>query len=179
MEIAQKGGSAELDVLKQLLVVMKWRSKHDFDLAALYKAKDGREGLAYFQEKGDLNAFPYMKLSGDAGVGDKVDAGGNEEQMKITKLDDMKAVHLIVWDYGAVQRGSKARFAESNVSVEVKDDKGNSNSVRLDSGEMGNVIVLAKIEVTELGAKLVNESNVGTLKGLSNTKQLWDIVGAQ
>lgn len=123
MEIVQKGGSATLDSLKQLMVKMSWSTKQDFDLAALYEAKDGRKGMAYFGNKGSLDAFPFMKLSGDAGVGDKVDAGGNEEIMRITKLDDMQKVHIIVWDYGSIRSGSKARFVDSNVQVEVVDDK--------------------------------------------------------
>ena len=179
MEIKQKGGTADLESLKQLLVKMSWTTPTDFDLAALYETKTGTKGMVYFGEKGDLNALPWMKLSGDAGVGDNTDAGGNEEQMKITQLDDMAKVHLIVWDYGAVGKGDKARFEGSDVKVTIRDDKGNSNEVTLDSGDTGNVLVLATIDNTDpMGAKLVNTSNAGTLKGLNDSSQLWAIAEA-
>jgi len=179
MDIKQKGGAATLESLKQLMVKMSWKTGADFDLAAIYKDKTGKTGMVYFGEKGDLQGYPYMKLSGDAGVGDTVDSGGNEETMRITSLEEMSEVHLVVWDYGAIQKGDKARFAGSDVQVSIVDDKGNTNMVALDTGDVGNVLVLAKIDNTSpIGAQLVNESKVGTLKGLQNSQQLWDIVTA-
>lgn len=179
MEIKQKGGSATLESLKQLMVKMSWSSAADFDLAAIYKDKTGKKGMVYFSELGNLQGYPYMKLSGDAGVGDSVDSGGNEETMRITSLEEMSEVHLIVWDYGAVQSGSTARFQGSDVKVSVIDDKNNSNEVDVDTGDMGNVLVLAKIDNSSpMGAQLINESKIGTLKGLSNSDQLWAIAEA-
>lgn len=179
MDLVQKGGSATLDSLKQLMVKMTWSTSQDFDLAALYETKDAKKGMVYFGSKGDLSSFPFMKLSGDAGIGDSVDSGGNEEIMRITKLDDMKTVHIVVWDYGSIGSGSKARFAGSDVKVEVVDDKGNSNSVQLDAGETGNVVVLATIDNSSpIGAQLINTSKVGTLKGLSTDGPLWEVANS-
>ncbi|MFP4031789.1 MAG: hypothetical protein ACLFRG_07810 [Desulfococcaceae bacterium] len=175
MELKQKGSEANVGGFKQLMVTMKWTTAADFDLAAAYEGKDGKQGLIYFGEQGDLNAFPYMQLSGDEGVGDT--GGDNEETMRITKLDDMKYVWLLCWDYGKVQDGAPARFKESDVNMTLMDDKGNSHNVNLDTGDMGNVALLATIDNSSpVGAKLINSSKAGTLKGLKTLQQLMDII---
>ena len=175
MELRQKGSEANVGGFKQLMVTMKWTTAADFDLAAAYEAKDGKQGLLYFGELGDLNAFPFMQLSGDEGVGDS--GGENEEVMRIAKLDDMKYVWLLCWDYGKVKEGGPARFKESDVSLSVVDDKGGSFDLSLDTGDLGNVAVLATIDNSNpIGAKLANTSKAGTLKGLNNLDQLIDII---
>lgn len=176
MELKQKGSEANVGGFKQLMVTMKWTTAADFDLAAAYEGKDGKQGLVYFGEQGDLNAFPFMQLSGDEGVGDT--GGDNEETMRITKLDDMKYVWLLCWDYGKVQDGAPARFADSDVNMTVMDDKGASHNVNLDTGDMGNVALIATIDNSSpVGAKLINSSKAGTLKGLKTLQQLMDIIG--
>lgn len=174
MELKQKGASANVGSFKQLLVTMKWTTAADFDLAAAYQKTDGSYGLVYFGDLGDLNDFPYIQLSGDEGQGDA--GGDNEEQLRITKLDDMKAVWLLAWDYGQVQAGKPARFADSDISLSVMDDTGNSHNVTLDAGTFGNVASIAMIENGPVGSKLVNTSKAGTLKGLTNLQQLLDII---
>ncbi len=175
MELKQKGAEANVGGFKQLMVSMKWTTAADFDLAAAYEDKNGKQGLVYFGEQGDLNAFPFMQLSGDEGVGDK--GGDNEETMRITKLDDMKYVWLMCWDYGKVQDGTPARFKDSDVTLAVMDDQGATHEVSLDTGDMGNVALLATIDNSSpIGAKLVNASKAGTLKGLKNIQQLVDII---
>ena len=174
MELKQKGAAANVGSFKQLLVSMKWTTAADFDLAAVYEAKDGRKGLVYFGDLGDLNSFPYMQLSGDEGVGDS--GGDNEETMRITQLDEMAKVWLFCWDYGQVQSGAPARFADSDVKLSVMDDSGNTHNVTLETGAMGNVACIATIENGAIGAKLINTSSAGTLKGLNNLQQLLDII---
>jgi len=175
MDLKQKGSEANVGGFKQLMVKMKWSTAADFDLAAAYEDKNGKQGLVYFGELGDLNAFPFMQLSGDEGVGDT--GGDNEETMRITKLDDMKYVWLLSWDYGKVQEGAPARFNESDVSMTVLDDKGTSHKVNLDTGDMGNVALIATIDNSNpVGVKLINSSKAGTLKGLKKLQQLMDII---
>ncbi|MFP4349931.1 MAG: hypothetical protein ACOCWY_06465 [Thermodesulfobacteriota bacterium] len=175
MELKQKGSEANVAGFNQLMVSMKWTTAADFDLAAAYEDKNGKQGLIYFGELGDLNAFPFMQLSGDEGVGDT--GGDNEETMRITKLDDMKYVWLLCWDYGKIQDGAPARFKDSDVNLTVLDDKGTSHNVTLDTGDMGNVALLAVIDNSSpVGAKLINASKAGTLKGLKNLQQLMDII---
>lgn len=175
MELKQKGSEANVGGFKQLMVAMRWSTAADFDLATAYETKDGKQGLVYFGEKGDLNAFPFMQLSGDEGVGDK--GGKNEETMRITKLDDMKYVWIICWDYGKVKDGSAARFKDSDVTLALMDDTGTSHDVTLDTGDMGNVALIATIDNSSpIGAKLVNTSKAGTLKGLKKLQDLMDII---
>ncbi len=175
MELAQKGASANVGTFKQLLITMKWTTAADFDLCAVYETKDGRKGLVYFGDMGDLNGFPYMQLSGDEGVGDA--GGDNEEQMRIASLDEMKYVWVICWDYGQVGKGAPARFNDSDVSLNVMDDRGTYHDVKLDTGIMGNVALLATIDnASPIGAQLINTSKAGTLKGLTNLNQLIAII---
>lgn len=175
MELKQKGSEANVGGFRQLMVSMKWTTAADFDLAAAYEDKQGKQGLVYFGELGDLNAFPFMQLSGDEGVGDK--GGENEETMRITKLDDMKYVWILCWDYGKVQEGAPARFKGSDVTLSVMDDKGTTHNVTLDTGDMGNVALIATIDNSSpIGAKLINSSKAGTLKGLKTLQQLIDII---
>ena len=175
MELKQKGSEANVGGFKQLMVSMKWTTAADFDLAAAYEDKSGKQGLVYFGDLGDLNAFPFMQLSGDEGVGDT--GGDNEETMRITKLDDMKYVWLLCWDYGKVQDGAPARFKDSDVTLSVMDDKGTNHNVTLDTGELGNVALIATIDNSSpVGTKLVNTSKAGTLKGLKSLQQLFDII---
>ncbi len=181
MEIKAKGESLEVGGIKQAMVKLNWTSAIDFDLAALIEKNDGTKDFVYYANLGNMNEFPFMQLSGDAGVGDSVDDGGeNEETMRIAKLDDSIAkIHIVAWDFGAVGDGSAARFKDSDVKVALIDDKGTSYDVLLDSGELGNTCIIATIDNTSpMGAKLINESKMGTLKGLTNTDQLFDIANS-
>ncbi len=174
MELKQKGSEGYI-AIKQLMVSMKWSTAADFDLATVYEAKDGKQGIIYFGDLGDLNSFPYMQLSGDEGVNDQ--GGDNEETMRITRLDEIKTLWIFCWDYGAVQQGAPARFQGSDISLSIIDNTGKSISVNLDSGDVGNVCCIATIDNSSpLGAKLINSSQVGTLKGLKQLEQLLEIV---
>lgn len=175
MELKQKGQEAQLGGIKQFMVTLKWTTATDFDLAAAYEAKDGRTGLVYFGEMGNLNEFPFMQLSGDEGVGDT--GGDNKEEMRVMKIDDMKYLWILCWDYGAVQEGKPARFAGSDVEVSVMDDSGTSHAVTLDTGNTGNVCVVATIDNSSaMGAKFMNTSKAGTLKGLKDLNQIMQII---
>ena len=93
MELKQKGTSAQLGAFNQLKVSLVWTSAVDLDLMAFYKTRDGRIGGVYSDNYnggtlGELNAFPFMELSGDEGVGAK--GGDNREELRITKLDDIE-----------------------------------------------------------------------------------------
>ena len=180
MELAQKGASANTGSIENAKVVLSWTTAADFDLAALWEKKDGSEGLVYFGNKGNLNAFPFMQLDKDAAVGDK--AGDNEEKMIIAKIDpDVSKIHIVCWDYGAVENGSAARFKDSDVKLTVQTGPNDKHNVVLDSGDLGNVCVVATIDNTNeiTGAALINTSKVGTLKGLNNSKQILEIVNNQ
>ena len=175
MELKQKGSEANVGGFKQLMVSMKWTTAADFDLAAAYENKNGKHCMVYFGELGDLNAFPFMQLSGDEGVDDT--GGENEETMRIAKLDDMNQVWILCWDYGMVKEGAPARFNESDIKLSIIDDSGTSYDVSLDTGDTGNVALLATIDnASPIGAKLINSSKAGTLIGLKDLQQVLDFI---
>lgn len=174
MELKQKGQEGFISI-KQLLVSMKWTTAADFDLSAVYETKEGKNGIVYFGDLGNMNGFPFMQLSGDEGVGDT--GGDNEETMRITRLDEMKYVWIFCWDYGMVQKGGAARFKDSDIKLSITDDTGKAVSVEVDAGEMGNVCCIATIDNSSpMGPKLINTSKVGTLKGLKQLEQLLEVV---
>ena len=174
MELKQKGSEGFIPV-KQLMISMRWTTAADFDLAAVYETKEGKHGIVYFGDLGDMNNFPYMQLSGDEGVGDK--GGDNEETMRITRLDEIKYVWIFCWDYGMVQSGQGARFKDSDLKLALTDNTGKTITVSVDTGDMGNVCCIATLDNSSpIGAKIVNSSQVGTLKGLKRLEQLIEIV---
>jgi len=178
MDLKTKGAEATMDGVKALIAKMKWTSDVDFDLVCVTEKKDGSHDMAYFGniDKQDINVYPFVKLSGDAGVGDK--GGDNEEVMRISKIDDEVAkMHIICMDYNKVQSGGAGRFSNSDLKVTVMDDKGQNHEVSLDAGETGNIIVLATIDNTSpIGAKIINTSKVGTLKGFKSSDQFLAVV---
>ena len=175
MELKQKGSEANVGGFKQLMVSMKWTTAADFDLASVYEDKSGKYGIVYFGDMGDLNSFPYMQLSGDEGVNDT--GGENEETMRIAKLDDMKQVWILCWDYGKVKEGAPARFKDSDVTLTIMDDKGTSHNINLDTGDLGNVALIATIDNTNpIGAKLINSSKASTIESLTNLQQLLNFI---
>jgi tellurite resistance protein TerA len=174
MELKQKGAEGYIPV-KQLMVSMKWTTAADFDLAAVYETKESKQGIVYFGDFGDMNKFPFIQLSGDEGVGDK--GGDNEETMQIVRLDDMKYVWILCWDYNKVQEGSVARFKDSDITLTITDNTGQAIAVKIDTGDVGNVCCIATIDNTSpIGAKLINSSKAGTLKGLKRLEQLLEVI---
>ena len=97
MDLKKKGEEAQLGGIKQFMVTLKWTTAADFDLAALYEGKDGKIGLVYFGQLGDLNSYPFMQLSGDEGVGDS--GGDNSEEMRVAKIDDLNNIWIICWEW--------------------------------------------------------------------------------
>ncbi len=175
MELKQKGEDTSIDVGQPLTVTMGWTTAADFDLAAAYETREGEQGLVYYGDMGKLYEFPYLRLSEDEGVGDA--KGTKEETLSITRLDGMNYVWLFCWDYGMVQRGQRARFNTSDVILTIVDVFGNNVSVQIDTGDKGNVCCIATIDNSRPdGARFINYSQVGTLKGLKTLEQLIGVV---
>jgi uncharacterized protein involved in tellurium resistance len=167
-----KGEEAYVAV-KQLLVSLKWTTAVDLDLMAFYKAKDGRVGGVFSNNyaggsMGGLNAFPFIQLSGDAGVG--AEGGDNEETLRITKLDDLAEVYICTINFTDASRNRNATFRNYDGHVLVMDEKGESVAVPLDSVEPGTVAVIAKIDNSSvIGAKLINENRVMDMANFQET----------
>ena len=177
MELAQKGASAPLPAsFSALKVAMQWTSAVDFDIGALIERQDGSKDFVYFGNKGKLTDAPFVQVSEDQGVGDT--GGDNEEILTVADLQGTKAIHILCWDYGSVQKGEKARFQDSDIKLRVTDDQGTDHIATLADSDAANVAVLATIENNAVAPKLINSSQVGTLKGFNDSKQLWEIVEA-
>ncbi|MBC6474026.1 MAG: stress response protein [Hormoscilla sp. GM102CHS1] len=165
--LQKKGDEAYISV-KQLMVTLKWTKDVDLDLMAFYKAKDSRTGGVFSDNypggsMGSLNEFPFIQLSGDAGVGAK--GGDNEEILRITKLDDLAELYICTLNYTDASEKKDTSFSNYDGGIVVIDDKGESVAVPLDSTEPGHVAVIAKIDNTGLmGAKLINENRIVILE---------------
>ncbi len=163
MELKQKGEEVFVPI-KQLLVKLQWRAAVDLDLMAFYKAKDGRVGGIYSSNyaggsQGDMNAFPFIHLSDDAGVGGS--GGANEEVLRITKLDDIAELYICALNFTDASDGKNSPFASYDGRVEILDDQGKSYAVPLNAADKGTVAVIARIDNSSfMGAKLINENRI-------------------
>jgi len=178
MQLNHKGQEYIVSNIKQLTISMQWTTAADFDLAAIYESKTNQRGLIYFGQLGSLDTFPYICLNRDEGVGDS--EGQKEEVLNINNLADMKSIRLFCWDYGMVQVGKKARFKDSDVSLNISEDLGKSNLVEIDTNETGNVCYLASLDnINQNEITLTNTSLTGTLKGLKTIEQLMTLVNVK
>lgn len=150
--------------VKQLRATLKWTAAVDLDLMVFYKAKDGKVGGVFSDNyaggtMGNLNTFPFIMLSQDAGVGAK--GGENEEDVRITKLDDMAELYICTLNFTDASQNRAASFSRYDAHIVVADDRGESVGVPLDSTQNGTVAVIAKIDNTSpMGAKLINLNKV-------------------
>ena len=159
--------------VKQLMVTLKWTAAVDLDLMAFYKAKDGKEGGVFSDNYpggtlGSLNAFPFIELSGDEGVGGK--GGDNEESIRITKLDDLATVYIVTINYDDAVENKPSAFSDYDGAIVVMNDKGEAVEVPLNATAKGHVAVVCKIDNTNpVGAKLINVNNIIDLSTFSKT----------
>ncbi|GBC59865.1 hypothetical protein DENIS_0806 [Desulfonema ishimotonii] len=172
MELKQKGANAVLGEFKQLKVDLVWTAAVDLDLMAFYRTRDGRSGGIYSENytggsHGDLNAFPFIQLSGDAGVG--AASGDNRETLRIVRLDDFEALYICAVNFTDASAGTGNVFADYDARVEVATDKGERHTVALDSAQTGAVAVLCKFEGGFMGTSLVNDSQVMDFKAFQST----------
>ena len=149
-----KGDEAYIS-LKQLLVKLSWTAAVDLDLLAFYRAKDGRTGAVYYAEKGNMNEFPNMALDEDMGVGDV--GGANEENLRITQLDEMSDVLIVTGIYNKPD----SNFGQYDAVVTLTTDAGDNLEVPLTATETGQWCILAHIDNNSaMGAKLININKV-------------------
>lgn len=177
VELKTKGEIASLPTVKQLVVTLSWSSAVDLDLMAFYTTKDGTHGACYsdqisqdIKSLGDLNNFPFMKLSGDAGVGKETE-GDESEELKIIKLDDIAMVRLVALNYKAVKaKDAEASFSDLNGHITILTEKGEVFDVPLNNTDKGTVAHIATIDNTSpIGAQLKMEDTVMNLGQLVET----------
>ncbi len=180
-ELVTKGASAALETVKQLMFTMKWTSAVDFDLFALCVGKDGSKTAVYFQNMGNLNSPPFMKLDKDDGVGDT--GGDNSECIRVTDLDSHQTVYIGCLDYGAIGSGTPSRYEGSDLKVTVmtENTQGEGDVIPVDAGSNGNVVILAKIDNSSpMGATLSNVGKAGIIKQLTRDfADIWRIAESE
>ncbi len=78
----------------------------DLDLGALYEMADGRKGViqALGNQFGDLNAPPYIKLSGD----DRTGGGGEDLVINLDQLQNIRRILVFAFIYEGVPAWDKA-----------------------------------------------------------------------
>ena len=161
--LKKKGDEAYIPIHK-LIVTLKWTADVDLDLMAFYKTKDNRTGAVFSTNypggnMGSLNSFPYIKLSGDAGVGAK--GGDNQEELGISQLGEMAELYICTLNYTDASQKKNSSFSNYDGGVVVTDDRGESVAIPLDSTEIGHIAIIAKIDNTSpIGARLINENRI-------------------
>jgi len=171
MDLKQKGAKADIGSFKQLNISLIWTSAVDLDLMAFYKTKDGRTGGVYSENyaggsMGNLEQFPFIRLSGDAGVG--AGGGDNQEDMVITKISDFEELFICALNFTDASSGKNKVFANYDARVRVMTDKGESHNVVLDSTQPGTVAVICKITSGFIASELINDSQVMGLEEFSS-----------
>ena len=153
-------------------ITMKWTTAADFDLAAVYETHENNKGIVYFGDLGNMDNFPYIRLSGDKGVNDT--AGQHEESMYIGQLDNIKTIWFFCWDYSMIQQGTPARFQDSDIKLVMMNNKtGQSGVIPLEKTVPGNVCCLAIMTSTDSkSSNIVKSDKSGILKGLYQIEQL-------
>lgn len=166
LTLAIKGEQAAIAIHK-LQVILQWHAPVDLDLMAFYRAKDGRVGGVFSNNYpggtlGNLNAFPFIQLSADAGV-DQQDEE-HQEELTIERLSDLAELYICTLNYTDAAENRSTAFANYDGGVTVTDDVGHSITVPLNAKQKGHVAVIAKIIQDAAGkAVLKNENSILTL----------------
>jgi uncharacterized protein involved in tellurium resistance len=163
MELKQKGSKADIGAFKRLDVSLIWTAPVDLDLMAFYRTKDGGVGGVYSENYsggslGSMAEFPFVQLSGDAGVGGR--GGQNQEDLSIAKLDDFEALYICALNFTDASSGANKAFADYDARVRVTTDKGEAHTVALDSSQPGSVAVICKLAGGFIANELINDSEV-------------------
>lgn len=151
---------------KKMVVKLDWQSDVDLDLMVFYKTKSGDTGgifstlLGVDGSGGSLEKFPFIEHSGDI-------VGGNsdekQESIKISALDNMAQVYVVVLNYEDAADNKTANFGQYGGQVSIKTDAGDNLEVPLDSSEIGHVAIICAIDNTSGSPNLTNENRILSL----------------
>ena len=181
--IARKGDSVRRS-FSPIEVTLKWTDMSgdtDFDLAIVYTRKGSNEvGVCWGQDLGSLDGYPFMRHSGDA-IGDD-----EEEEVLIEQPDAFDSIWVFVWDYGdsdaesgGVVGGEPTDLGAGSVTACLVDDHAIETEVPLvASSTPANCFCIATLDCTGSEIAVSNTSASGVLSGLTSTKELLGIVGA-
>ena len=152
-----KGESAKVG-LKDLKATLFWKTSSDLDLHCMYKTVNGDKGHIYFGKKGSLTSAPFIKLDGDAGVGNAMAVNGNEENIHFGDLSVIEELLIVANVYGG-----GVNFAELGGTVTVS--FGNEDLVvPLNSNKRSKWCTVAAIKKVDGVHQLVNINEVSSNK---------------
>jgi|LGOV01.1.fsa_nt_gb uncharacterized protein involved in tellurium resistance len=148
-------------------VLLQWKDDADLDLAAFGRTISGQNFSVISDNypkgsMGNLNQFPFMQLSGDAGVGGNVAGDMEEEELLITNLDQVQELYIACFccDAAGVLE-QNAKFSTLGAQVVVNTDAGDEYTMPLQAVDSnGLVAVIAKLERVNGKMNLVNNSEV-------------------
>ena len=162
------------DAVKEFKATLKWQTAVDLDLYVMYRTKAGAdqpkkgifskmfspadrsEGTVFYGRKGNTNSAPFIRLDGDAGVGDT--GGFNEENIRFYDMDYIDSAIIVANIFG-----KSTNFAQYNGSVIVHGN-GNEFTVPLSEKAKGSWCVVAKIDNRDGNTKLINVNKTMKLK---------------
>lgn len=173
--VLKKKGDQSAIPIKDLHATLSWTAPVDLDLHAYFKTKatapaqktgllkrmmsggsgkPGSEGHVYFGNKGNRNAFPWINLDEDAGIGDV--GGDNEENLYFANLQQMEHILIVANIYNKPD----ANFASYDGKVTIK-ASGQTFEVPLTETTKGSYCIIAHIDNSGLsGAILANVNRV-------------------
>ncbi len=131
-----------------IAVTLSWTQAVDLDLYAFYRAKDGKIGEIFYDNKGSLRNFPFMKLDEDSGIGNT--GGDNEENLIITSISEMDYILIAVNIYK--EKGffsffkKEDSFARYDGKILVQPDTKQRVEIPLSSPESGEWCIVAGID---------------------------------
>jgi len=158
LSIAQKGGEAYI-ALKDLIICLQWATTVQFELAAVYEAKNGQRSWVHNGDVGNLNTFPFMRLNTEK---------NNEKILQINNLSDIKIIKLFCFDKNLVNNKQLLKFKDSDIDLSLTDETKKSVLIEVDSSDIGNICHLATLDNSGImGAKLINISQINTLNKVS------------
>jgi uncharacterized protein involved in tellurium resistance len=187
--LKDKGEIANLEDSKSAIATLYWQTKVDLDLWCFFVSKGvtpppnsavakepgffkkifggttpvsrrPAQSEIGFSCRGNLNKSPFIKLDKDSGIGDKIEAGGfNEENIRFSDLSKVNYALICANIYG-----KNTNFSKYNGNVTIK--VGNQDiQVPLTAKESGAWCAVALIDNSaEFGAKLININETQTGK---------------
>ena len=181
MDLISKNAAAPIPPsgLANLMAALTWSTGRDFDLMVFAKTTSGERKLFFYGSKGDLNTDDLM-LGADKGVGNT--AGTNQEDCFIQSLDKYTELGFVVADYSAIEKGTPAEFATSDIKCTLA---GFSSDVKQivdhkvvpDGGMAGNICLIGKIVKQGPIYVFKNETNAHSMKGLGSVDGVFDAFG--
>ena len=132
--LLQTKGQNKTMLVSELTVQLNWQAAVDLDLMAFYRTKSGKTGGVYsslYSEggEGSLDRFPFIKLSGDAGVQSNHES--KQETLTIKKFDELTEIYLVAINFTDASRNQKSSFSKFDGRVEVSNENNEKISVLL------------------------------------------------